>query len=132
MNLGLGHPRQNDQDSLLFFLLLKKRRNTMETDDLCAYRNILGKPHEGFHRSRIGPFAAGDLLLTIIAALVLAMVFRGDPARVPASVTTQASHFLAWFLLLLVLAELLHALFCVKTEGLLLLQRAFDKKEQKR
>jgi hypothetical protein len=72
---------------------------------LCKYKDILGKPGQGFHKARlvIGKysFAANDTLATVALA---AMV----------SLSTDVNFFLA-FAGLLLLSILLHALFCVKT-----------------
>lgn len=80
---------------------------------LCKHKDIFGTPKEGFHASRIGPYAAGDLLGTIILALLLTM-FTGKACEK----RTQITDFVAWFLLLVIIGEILHVAFCVETQGI--------------
>lgn len=92
-------------------------------DPLCKYKNALGEPHKGFHTARIGPFAAGDTLLTLAAALVLTFLYSSK-----CNTEAQISHFILWFIALLFLGEILHVLFCVQTEGIIKLQDIFERK----
>jgi hypothetical protein len=68
---------------------------------LCKYKYILGKPNEGVHALRIGPFAFIDILLTVIVSLVISMIFEYN--------------FFAVLICLFILAEALHLMFCVDT-----------------
>jgi hypothetical protein len=70
---------------------------------LCQYRDILGVPREGVHSYRIPvvDMATFDVVGTIILAFIFAKVFKRN--------------FFLVLLLLYILAECLHYLFCVPT-----------------
>lgn len=67
----------------------------------CAYRHIFGVENEGIHSYRLLNFAVVDVVLTMIGAFVLALYFK--------------TSFLLVFAFLLIVATLLHRLFCVNT-----------------
>lgn len=67
----------------------------------CQYKDSLGKPGEGLHSTRFGGFAAIDLLLTALLAAAISYF--------------ATVGFLATFVCLLVLATILHLVFCVQT-----------------
>lgn len=69
--------------------------------EFCKYRHIFGIERHGVHKYRLLNIAIVDTVLTIIAAFSIALYFRIS--------------FLVVFLLLLVIATLLHKLFCVET-----------------
>lgn len=46
--------------------------------NLCQYSDIFGKPREGAHSYRIGDFAIVDIILTIIAGIIAAKLFKQD------------------------------------------------------
>ena len=69
--------------------------------DLCKYKNIFGKPNEGFHSYRIFNIAIFDLLGTVIIAFLLSYIFN-----IP---------FIKLLLLLFIIGVILHHMFCVKT-----------------
>ena len=79
---------------------------------LCAYKDILGKPGQGFHKARLFGLARNDILgtlaIAIMAALFLAYTREYDWR------TTLKSAFVFFFGLVL-LGFVLHLLFCVKT-----------------
>jgi uncharacterized membrane protein len=68
----------------------------------CKYKDIFGKPNEGVHSYRLFNIAIVDLVFTIIGAYLLSLYF------------TNYNFFTILFILL-VLALLLHKLFCVDT-----------------
>jgi len=68
----------------------------------CNKANILGEPGKGIHSLHIGGVALIDLLLTLGLALGLAYIPGSPP-------------FTIWIILLLLLAMVIHAGFCVKT-----------------
>jgi uncharacterized membrane protein len=68
----------------------------------CKYKDIFGKPNEGVHSYRLFNIAIVDLVFTIIGAYLLSLYF------------TNYNFFTILFVLL-VLALLLHKLFCVDT-----------------
>jgi len=82
---------------------------------LCEYKNILGEPKTGFHEARINialpsketktqySFARNDIIGTIIAAIIIAIVF--DVSVFKAVFGLFAGGFF------------LHWLFCVDTES---------------
>lgn len=67
----------------------------------CEYADVLGKPGEGFHKARLGPFAAGDLIATIILAIIIALIWQ--------------INIFATFSLVFGLGVLMHWAFCVDT-----------------
>ena len=68
---------------------------------LCKYRNLLGKPGKGAHSIRLFNIAIVDVLLTVLAAFLLAKLLNVS--------------FILTLILLFVLAILVHWIFCVKT-----------------
>jgi len=68
---------------------------------LCNYSNIFGEPNTGLHSIRIFNIAIIDVLLTVIFAFII-------------SYYTEINFFLI-FIILFIIGELLHLLFCVKT-----------------
>lgn len=70
--------------------------------DLCQYKDALGKPREGLHAYRVSNFAAVDILLTIVLAVIVSWLTNIG--------------ILASTVGLIVLATILHLLFCVKTQ----------------
>ena len=68
---------------------------------LCTYKNIFGKPNEGIHSTRIFGFAFWDIFFTVILAFLIYYFFGYN----------------FWFVLLIlfILAEIAHMLFCVDT-----------------
>lgn len=95
-------------------------------DPFCKYKNAFGAPHQGFHSSRIGPFAAGDTLVTIIAALIL--TFLWNPGC--ATKEERMAYFILCLIFLVFLGEIFHLVFCVKTEGIVKLQALFEGRQQ--
>ena len=78
----------------------------------CAYRNALGVPREGVHRPRmVGDIARNDVLLTVVAALLISLLFF-NPSRHPGN---YVRIFGVTLVTLLGLGILLHRLFCVRT-----------------
>ncbi len=68
---------------------------------LCKYKNIFGKEAEGVHKYRIFDIAIFDLVGTIFIAFLLAKYFK--------------KNILVFFVLLMILALILHRFFCVNT-----------------
>lgn len=73
---------------------------------LCQYKDVLGKPGEGFHKARLFGFARNDLLGTMAIAAILALIFYRK---------TFWYSFLIIFLILMAIAIFLHRLFCTNT-----------------
>ena len=69
--------------------------------EFCKYRHIFGIENEGVHKYRLLNIAIVDMVLTIILAFVCALYFKIS--------------FLLVFFVLIVIATLLHRLFCVET-----------------
>ena len=67
----------------------------------CPYANALGVPGQGVHSTRIFGLSLNDILLTIIGAILIALVFN---------INVWKSLF--WFF---VLGEILHYVFGTKT-----------------
>jgi hypothetical protein len=70
---------------------------------LCKFRDILGKPNEGFHYIRIGPFAFLDVLGTLIVSYFINKIYF----------TTRS--YLEVLCVIFILGQFLHWLFCVDT-----------------
>lgn len=81
---------------------------------LCKYKDALGEPGKGVHKWRVPPgkggFAAADLLMTGAAALLLSRTIPSAKAMNP-----FASFFII-FLILMIVAIIVHRAFCVDTE----------------
>ena len=69
--------------------------------DLCKYKDILGKPGEGFHKARIGGLAAMDIVGTLALGAVLSYVF--------------SVNLLVMILIVFLVGEFLHYVMCVDT-----------------
>lgn len=66
----------------------------------CKYKNIFGEPRKGVHSLRIYDKAAVDIILTLVASALLSYHLN--------------INIILMTLVLLILGELLHRLFCVK------------------
>lgn len=77
--------------------------------DLCKYKNILGTPGQGIHSYRFAGVALVDVFLTIVAAIIIAKIADRS--------------FLGVLAVLLILAEILHIIFCVDTPVALLIKK---------
>jgi len=73
---------------------------------LCQYSDIFGKPGEGLHKYRIFGMAAVDLILTFVLALLISWLYKYPIVSIETVII---------FLSLMVLAVIVHRLFCVKT-----------------
>ncbi len=73
---------------------------------LCKYKDILGIPKQGFHKTRLFGFALYDILGTIFIAFLIAFFFYRN-------ILLKA--FLIISLILFVLGIILHRIFCVNT-----------------
>ncbi len=73
---------------------------------LCRYKDALGVPGRGAHAWRVGGVAAVDVILTVLAAAVIAWV--ADWVERPVNF---------WYVLggLLIAGVVAHRLFCVRT-----------------
>lgn len=69
--------------------------------NLCKYKDIFGKPNTGVHSYRIFNIAIVDLLLTFLAAFIIARLLKKT--------------FWIVLLILFLLGIILHHLFCVRT-----------------
>ena len=67
----------------------------------CQFKNALGKPNEGVHSYRMFGIPIVDVFMTMLAAFVLAKVTNKT--------------FISMFVFLLIVAFLLHWMFCVQT-----------------
>lgn len=68
---------------------------------MCKHKNIFGKPGEGLHKYRMFNIAIVDTLLTIIAGLVIAKLFK--------------TNVYLTIILLFLMSIIAHEMFCVKT-----------------
>lgn len=67
----------------------------------CKYKDIFGVPGEGVHKKRIFGMAAVDLIGTILLSIILAYLLKKNVLLV--------------FLIVFIIGEILHYLFCVET-----------------
>jgi len=67
--------------------------------DLTQYKDVLGKPRQGFHKARLFGLARNDLVGTAVIALFISH--------------SSVSRFMATFLLLIILGIYLHWIFGV-------------------
>ena len=74
---------------------------------LCQYKDIFGKPNEGIHQYRLFGIAIVDLIATIAAAILIGKWLE--------------TSWLLVLVILLIIGELLHMMFCVDTAVLKLL-----------
>lgn len=70
-------------------------------DGLCKYKDILGKPNEGIHSVRVGGLAAFDVFATMFLSLAIYGYTKINPIYI--------------LIVLLIVGELLHYMFCVDT-----------------
>ena len=70
-------------------------------ESLCKYRHIFGIENEGVHKYRILNIAIVDMVLTMLLAFGIALYLKIS--------------FIFVFIILLIVATLLHRLFCVET-----------------
>ena len=75
---------------------------------LCEYKNIFGEPGKGLHSYRIFNIAIIDVLGTLLITYVIHKLL-------------PKINFILIFVLLFILGELLHKLFCVNTTVIKLL-----------
>jgi hypothetical protein len=68
---------------------------------LCKYKDAFGQPSQGPHKYRLFGMAIVDWVLTIILALIIAR--------------WQQFSFIATLIVLFVVGQLLHFIFCVDT-----------------
>lgn len=68
----------------------------------CKYNNLLGEPNKGAHKARVFGFARNDILLTLILTIIICLIFK--------------TNFIITLLVLFIIGELLHVLFCVNTK----------------
>lgn len=76
-------------------------------ESLCKYKDALGKPGQGAHSWRLGGLAGVDLLLTAGAALLISQAASGGCGSL--------AGFLVVFIILMIIAVVVHRAFCVDT-----------------
>ena len=69
--------------------------------NLCRYKNMFGKPGTGVHSYRIFNIAIVDVLLTILAAILIAYI--------------KKISFIKTAIVLFLLGIFMHRIFCVRT-----------------
>ena len=68
---------------------------------LCKYADILGKPNEGFHKPRLLGMARNDLIGYFIIVIVIVIVCKTSLVKTA--------------VIVFIVAQLMHAMFCVET-----------------
>lgn len=69
---------------------------------LCKYKNFFGKPNEETHELRLCGLAFWDLFFTLFASLLFSYFF--------------GSNYLFTFVILFLIGQLFHFIFCVDTQ----------------
>lgn len=75
--------------------------------NLCKYSDIFGKPMEGLHQYRIFNFAIVDIVLTLLVAKFVQIICN--------NYFNKKINYWIYLLILLILAIILHRIFCVNT-----------------
>lgn len=83
----------------------------------CKYKNIFGEPNKGVHKPKILGFAIIDIIGTIILAIIVAKIFRAS--------------FIKTLIILFVIGEVLHWLFCVDTAFIIMIKNVLTMLELK-
>lgn len=78
---------------------------------LCKYKDILGAPNTGIHSRRIFGFALNDIIGTIAVSFIISIVFKKS--------------FLKTLIIVFIIGELMHYIFCVDTAFMKLLKDVF-------
>ncbi len=74
---------------------------------LCKYSKIFGEPNTGVHAHRIYGFASIDIAMTLCAAYIISSLTHSP---------TDIRAFFMITMILVILAIILHKLFCVNTK----------------
>lgn len=85
-----------------------------QQSSLCKYKDVFGKPNEGFHQYQ----AIGDWVLTLVLALVFSGITYGIYNAVDGRKTDEFPFIFItflWFVFFVLLAVILHLIFCVDT-----------------
>lgn len=75
--------------------------------NLCSYRDSLGIPNKGFHERRFLGIAINDFIATAILAFFTYVIFN--------YIFSLTINYFIYLLFYLILAVILHRMFCVKT-----------------
>ena len=87
----------------------------------CSYKNILGKPNEGFHKSRFFGYARNDVLGTVIVGILLGAFFSVSFLFLKNNISYKKFfpfliiNIILFTLFLCLLGQWLHYIFCVDT-----------------
>lgn len=68
---------------------------------LCMYKDVLGKPNQGFHSTRIMGFALYDIIGTLVLAWLYSLYMK--------------TSYITAVVLMFIVATIIHWLFCVDT-----------------
>lgn len=79
--------------------------------NLTKYKNIFGKPNQGFHKARLFGLARNDLLATIFLAFLISH--------------RSIKNFIATFLILFILGVYFHWIFGVDTAFIIWLKKMY-------
>lgn len=72
---------------------------------LCQYKNVFGKPNNGLHSYRVAGFAIIDIVLTLLVAILICYMRSLNSIK----------SVLIYFIYLMLIAVILHRIFCVNT-----------------
>ncbi len=93
---------------------------------LAKYKHSLGVPKKGFHEKRIGPYAFNDMIGTVFIALILTFFIK--PLKYMKNLKYNESfllNFLINLIIIFIIGELLHYLFCVDTAFIIQIKNLF-------
>jgi hypothetical protein len=79
------------------------------------YKDIFGKPNTGIHAYRLFDFAIIDIIGTLIIAYLIGKYFSFDN-----------NNILKLFIIIFLIGEIFHLLFCVKTKFIQILDNFFS------
>lgn len=72
---------------------------------LCQFKDVLGKPNQGFHSKRFMGFAINDILGTIAGGLIIAYMTKDR----------TLNGYIKWIAIAFFAGVVLHWIFCVDT-----------------
>lgn len=73
--------------------------------NLCQFKDILGKPNQGFHSNRFFGFALNDILATVVGGLIIAYLTKDR----------TVTGYSKWIALAFFAGIVFHWVFCVDT-----------------
>ena len=83
---------------------------------VCQYKNMFGKPNTGLHNYRVFNFAVVDVVLTVVLAVLICYIYGCNLNMYTFSAFRKSlKNVLFCFICLMIIAIVLHRIFCVNT-----------------